>query len=783
MKTPSIGTSLKKLGFFFLTVCLFFFLPRIIQEPKYGIHFPAAQNGLEFWSMQRAYPAPNLPDSGIYEAFVQKVRNPENTSGLDAPDTWESIGPKNFGGRTIALALDPQDPNTVWAGSASGGLWKLTVTGPGESDYTWNRISTGFPVLGVGAIAVDPRNRNTIFIGTGETYGYKWQDGETWGSFWMRIRGNYGIGILKSIDGGRTWFKSLDWTWAQQRGVMRLAFDPQNPDTLFAGTTEGIFRTEDSGATWEHILTVVMTVDLAINPDNPDILFASCGNMGTPGHGLYRSTDGGDSWIKLSAGLPKSWQGKAKLDIYQASPNIVYADIANYRERIGLFISEDGGDTWSLLNSLENADYSTGQGYYSHFVRINPDNNSKIFVAKVMYAVSNDGGQNFAIPNSSIYDFVSDPSVAHGDCHTFVNHPAHPDTFYMATDGGVHLTKDGGVTFRNLNNNYVTTQFYPGFASSPTDPGFAIGGMQDNGTSFYYGTPDWRPWVTFGDGGYNAIDPLSENIVYTSSQFLIVYRSNNRFSDADNWSYVTPRLVGNSIAYRHGDNEFAAFISPFVQAGHDLLYAATNYVYRSQDGGRTWNSLNGDQPLNGLPVVAMTVSRQNPDIVYAATAPYLPDSVRPFVFMTNDGGQTWNNITYNLPDRYVVDLVVAPKNGNIVYAALSGFGTSHLFRRSGVASYWEDISRDLPDLPTNAVAIDPEDPKNIYVGNDLGIWVSTDYGSSWSSFSGSLPEAVMVMDLSISESDRRIRAVTHGNGVWERSLLPPLSKNLGAIRR
>ena len=179
----------------------------------------------------------------------------------------------------------------------------------------------------------------------------------------------------------------------------------------------------------------------------------------------------------------------------------------------------------------------------------------------------------------------------------------------------------------------------------------------------------------------------------------------------------------------------------------------------------------------------MAVSAQNPDTVYAATAPYLPDEIKPYVFMTGDGGQTWQNITFNLPDRYVVDLVVAPKNGNIVYAALSGFGTPHLYRRSGDASLWEDISRGLPDLPTSAVVVDPEDPKNIYAGNDLGVWVSTDYGSTWSSFSGSLPEAVLVMDFSVSESDRKIRAVTHGSGVWERSLLPSKNKNIKTIRR
>ena len=142
------------------------------------------------------------------------------------------------------MALDPTDPNILYAGSASGGLWRLTIKDLSADDYTWERIPTGFPVLGVGAIAIDPRDKNVIYIGTGETYGYRWEDGENWGSRWMRIRGNYGIGILKSTDGGKTWEKTLDWTENQQRGIMALAFDPLYPDTLFAGTTEGIYRTQ-----------------------------------------------------------------------------------------------------------------------------------------------------------------------------------------------------------------------------------------------------------------------------------------------------------------------------------------------------------------------------------------------------------------------------------------------------------------------------------------------------------------------------------------------------------
>jgi photosystem II stability/assembly factor-like uncharacterized protein len=753
------------------------------QKSSYLFHPPSAENGLEICSMQRAYPAKTIPSEGFYKAYVESKLRSSRALDHSTHDAWSSIGPANFAGRTISLALHPSNPDVVYAGSASGGLWRLTITGTGNEDYSWERIETGFPVLGVGSIAIDPRDPRIIYIGTGEVYGYQGQDGDLFGSYWMRIRGNYGLGILKSYDGGESWQKSLDWTKQQQRGVLSLAIDPAHPDNVFAGTTEGIFRSRNAGESWSRVHSVVMAVDIKIDPVNPKNIYAACGNLGTEGHGIYRSQDGGRTWAKLSTGLPESWTGKAKLDIYAASPNIVYADIANQRERIGLYKSEDSGDTWDLLSTLEGLDFYQGQGYYSHFVRVNPIDNQKIFIAKVGYLFSEDGGRFFTRPTPGIYDFIEDPTAAHGDIHAFVNHPGDSDTFYMAGDGGVHITENGGRTFRGLNRGYVNTQFYRGFSSSKTDPDFAIGGMQDNGTAHYTGSPEWRCWVTVGDGGYSAIDPVNANVVYQSSQWLTVYRSSNRFTDEENVRFASPFPYYYPEEQRHPGSEYAAFIAPFVLVESDFLYAATNYVYWSDDGGSTWTCTNGDQPLNGLPVVALGASPLNRRIVYAATAPYSPDNVRPMFYASRDGGLSWNHLTGNLPDRYCVDIVTSPHNEDVLYIALSGFGTSHLFRSVNGGLTWQDIGRELPDVPTSAVAVDPLDHRIIYVGNDIGVWVSTDYGLSWNVFCEGLPEAVMVMDLSVSETNRMLRAATHGNGVYERALLPPTTKNATPPRR
>lgn len=734
-------------------------------------------------------PAVNLgmeekpPNRFFYEAFERMKREARGEKKLQANDQWLSIGPINQAGRTISLALHPANPSILYAGSASGGLWRLTMTGSGFDSYNWERVPTGFPVLGVGAIAINPKNPDIIYVGTGEVYGYAGVDGDLFGSYWMRIRGNYGIGVIKTTDGGRTWTKCLDWTQSQSRGVLSLAIDPQNPDTVLAATTEGVFKSADAGLTWNYVLAVIMSVDVKIDPNNPKSIFVSCGNLGSFGNGIYRSVDGGDSWIKLTKGLPDSWTGKAKLDLFPSFPSIIYADVCNQWERIGLYSSQDNGESWQLISDMAGIDLTENQGYFSHFVRVNPVNRSKVFMAKVGCQYSEDGGKTFLGTDLNIYDFIMDPTKPHVDMHAFANYPGHPDVFFLGCDGGVFVTEDGGITFKGLNDRYVSTQFYPGLAVSDTDQNLAAGGMQDNGSAIYHGHPDWQLSVTLGDGGHAAIDPLDNNIIYASSQRLRIQRSDTGFSQEDDWQYATPFLLGDPDRQPHGNQESVAFIAPFILAEHDKLYAATSYVYRSEDGGRTWKATNADLPLNELPVVAMAVAKSNTEVVYAATAPYNPEAVRAELFVTKNGGLSWTNATANLPRSYIVDIAVSPVNPDIAYVTLSGYGGSPLYRTRNAGSSWEDIGSALPNIPTSAVAIDPEDHRVIYIGNDLGVWVSTDFGLSWNVFRMGLPEAVMVMDLSISKESRLLRAATHGNGVYERSLLAPRGKNIGSGRR
>ena len=267
--------------------------------------------------------------------------------------------------------------------------------------------------------------------------------------------------------------------------------------------------------------------------------------------------------------------------------------------------------------------------------------------------------------------------------------------------------------------------------------------------------------MLYGDGSFTAINTLNDYIMYGSSQHLNIHIS---FTRGTTWLYsITPALYQS------------CFIAPFVlcPSSPGTIYAGERGVFKSTTGGQYWTDTNGGLPLNGNPILSLAVAYDDPDRAYAATVP--AGSKRAEVFKTTTGGDSWENITRDLPDRYYPDLQVSPHDNDVVYVTLSGFGSSHLYRTEDGGETWDDIGEGLPDIPTSAVIIDPEVPEHVYVGNDLGVYVSTDYGESWMAFQENLPTAVMVMDLSISPSDRKIRAVTHGNGVYERSLLTPTS--------
>ena len=713
-----------------------------------------AMQALDFWTRSRAYPNKDIPADKYYRSYqLAKAKQKEFTNALTAGGTWDPIGPMNLQGRTISVALNPLNPNTLYIGSASGGLWR-SYSGGVAGD--WKQVKLGYPALGIGAIVIDPTDTNVIYIGTGEVYGYQAVNG---GVALRTMRGSYGIGILKTVDGGETWTKSLDWSYNNQRGVEAMKMNPLNHNTIWAATTEGLYKSVNAGQSWNVVLGVdlggpELGEDIIINPLDTNKIMASFGDLNSPLTGIFRTLNGGRYWGKVNA-IP-AFTGKARLEMYGANPNVVYTSVADSTTGVGsLWRTDDFGANWVELSDNNNnpifGDPGSGQGWYSHFVAVHPDDSTQVVQACVYRSKSMDGGRTFF-------------SVAGGyaDNHNYAHHPTNPDILYVVNDDGVYRSDDFGASFVDVGYGMQTGQFYNGFSCSKTDSLLAMGQCQDHIPGYrYLGSSTWNSSVT-DEVGWTAINQSDDHYAYAVDRFgEHIYGSNDR---------------GASFYELNGFDGSGAWNSPFVlsPANTNVLYFGDIHLHKSTNGGGTWFVTNSGAVLDGNPALSMAISPTSPDTVYVGMAPV---NTSAHVFRTTNGGASWQDITGTLPDRYPMDLAVDPQNSRTVYAAMGGFGSGHLFKSIDAGSNWTDITGSLPDAPTTAVAIDPLHSNIVYAGDDLGVYVSTDGGTSWSAYSQGLPDAVIAADLVISPSNRALRVATHGNGVWERKLVGELSSN------
>lgn len=735
--------------------------------------FTGAKNSLTYISSARSYPEEDIPPIGFSRAFdelqIQKRKSTINP-------VWEAMGPENVGGRTLALAIHPEDPDVLFAGSASGGLWKSTSGGTGLN--AWEYVRTGHPVLGVAAIDIDPNNPDVMYIGTGESYGS--QENYPGIGPIRTTRGSYGIGILKSEDGGTTWEKSLDWSIDQRRAVQKIQINPLRSETIWAATTVGIYRSQDGGISWKNIHSVPMATDIVINPVDTNIVVVAHGGMGTFNHGIYRTTDGGDTFEKanlLIGGGPFQFLGKAVLAISPSNPDIILASIGNSNGDINgseddnktwLMRSEDAGENWNLVFS-DNEFYATFQGWYSHAIAIHPENPDVVWAAGQPFSLykSTLGGAGLAqvnptnalnvVPgeNEAVYPYL----IGWADHHDIIYHPTMPDTIYFVNDGGIFKTTDGGVTIENCNSGYQIVQFYNGVSNSNSNPDLFLGGLQDNNSIIYEGNKNWRRAYS-GDGSWTALNQENNQIAYLSAQFAQAVGTFDLFTGE----------TGPDFGLRPDFNSFpiqeSNFIAPFVLSPADnaTIYMGGEKIYKTTNNGQTWTVTNDGFKLDGNAMSVMAASEQSAEVVYAASS---PKAVRPHVYKTSNGGDTWRQITQDLPDRFPTDMAVDPNNDAIAYITFGGFGTSHVYKTVDGGDSWQDIGIGLPDVPTWSVTVDPENRFHVFVGNELGVYQSLDGGQSWANINGNLPDAVFAMDLVISRSNRKLRLATHGNGAYE----------------
>ena len=728
----------------------------------------------EWFYTQRAYPLPHIPTGarlkGIAEidridAQAQVIRQPAGT----APDNsmtskalrvgnWTSIGPQptsagtNFvsAGRVNSIAIDPQNSNTLYIGAAEGGVWKST-----DGGTTWKSLTDAQPSMANGAIALDPNNSDIIYVGTGEEN--------------FAIDSYYGAGILKSTDAGATWTNIVGPFLHAYIGGM--AVNPSNSQVLLCSSDTGIWRSADGATTWTNVLKGAGTAVL-FDPTNGQIAFAALGSpFGAFENGVYKSIDGGQTWQSLRGSgansLPITDVGRISLSIAPSSPSTLFAAVHNYSDGslLDIFKTTDGGSLWNPTHAPDICS-ATGQCWYDMTLRVNPTNADVVFAGGQTSIIRTiDGGATWVDVTSSGFN---QQQFIHPDFHDLQYTPD-GGTLYIANDGGMYSTTDitnAVVNWTELNDTLSITQFYPGVAIHPSNINMALAGTQDNGLQRYNGNPSWD-YVNCGDGGYSAIDRIVPAIGYTACVSGDIMDK-------------TPDGGNTWIPAQYGINprDRAQFVAPMGidPSNSRTLYFGTYRIWQTHDGAGSWFSISPDLTAgNGATITAVSVAPSDPNIVYAGTSDGKVQVTNNALAGTN---ASWIDRTVGLAARTLTSIAVDPIDSGTAYATYSGFLNStvkpskHVFKTTDGGAQWTDISGNLPDLPVNSLAVDPDLPDTLYIGTDAGVMVTTNGGVSWSTLGNGLPR-VVVEAVVLHRPARILRAATHGRSVWD--ILIPLS--------
>jgi photosystem II stability/assembly factor-like uncharacterized protein len=684
--------------------------------------------------------------------------------------TWRNVGPSR-GGRSVAVAGIPSMPLTYFAGYTGGGLWRTDDAG-----ISWRNISDGFFKTGsVGAIAVAPSDANVIYVGMGE----------------HAIRGQsstYGDGVYKSTDQGRTW-KQVGLGSTRQISAVRV--HPQNPDLVYVAAQgdrwkgspdRGVYRSTDGGRGWSQVLRGENLTsgpsDLAMDPTNPRILYAAMWDhqrvpwqvrSGGPGSGIWKSSDGGDTWTRLSEGLPKL-MGKIGVAV-SANPDRVYAIVE--AENGGLFRSDDAGKTWRLLSG--DRLIQTRSWYYMH-ITADPLNADVVWISNAPLLRSIDGGRTF----------TSVPAT-HGDNHGVWINPTDSRYVINANDGGASVSLDGGRSWSSQDNQ-PTAQFYH-VTVDDDFPYKLYSGQQDNssvvirsrGLEGSVGVRDW--WNGAGCESANiGVSAKRPRYVYGGCyQGLIDELDQEKWTSRDIMAYPEMNLTEPTDKTKYRFN----WTAPIVVSQHNdaVLFHGGNVLFRSRDRGQSWAPMSPDLTRNdksrqgwgGAPITnegaggevygTIFVVEESPhdaNTMYVGTDDGL-------VQLTRDGGGTWTNVTPSAAgDGLANEIEVSPHDAATVYLSFRrdrvGDPSPHVFKSTDYGRSWTRIVAGLRDgEPVRVVREDPERRGLLFAGTETGIYISYDGGARWQPFSGNMP-VVPITDLEVRHGD--LIAATEGRAFW-----------------
>ena len=690
--------------------------------------------------------------------------------------SFRSIGPALTSGRIADFAVNPQDHSEYYVAVASGHIWKTLNNG-----NTFDPVFDNYGAYSIGCLAMDPTNHNVVWAGTGENNH-------------QRALG-YGDGVYKTTDGGKSW---TNMGLKSSRQIGMIAINPDNPDIVFVaaegsvwgpGGDRGLYRTTDGGKAWEKVLEISENTgvnNVIIHPKNHNIMFASSEQRrrhiytkigGGPESAIYKSTDGGKTWNKVSSGLPGGDMGGIGIAVSPVNPDYVYAIIEAAGESGGFFRSTDCGESWSKMSG------HYAQGQYYNEIYCDPKDVNKVYSAETVSQVTEDGGKTWrSVGNNG----------RHVDDHAFWIDPNDTKHIFIGGDGGVYETFDGGANWL-FKTNLPVTQFYR-VNVDDTEPFYWVyGGTQDNNS---LGGPSRNicregvqtyEWITTlgGDGFWQAIEPGNPNIIYSAYQYGNIYRYDKKSGEAVK---IRPEPVDSEQTYKWN------WDAPFILSPHSptRLYMAADKVFRSDDRGNSWKVISGDitsgtdrnsfQVMGrywGVDAVAKDISTslwgtavslaESPiqdGLVYVGTN----DGV---LSITEDAGQNWTKVTKfpGIPEyTYISDIFPDRYDANVVYVSFSNIQRddmkAYLLKSTDKGKSWTSIVSNLPaEQAVHTINQDFIDAQMLFVGTEFGVYVSLDGGKIWNQITGNLP-TIKVADIVIQQRECDLVLGTFGRGIY-----------------
>lgn len=719
------------------------------KKEKSKLKYDQPDKAMLWYYEQRAYPNNNIPDNWRDEANRHIGLN--NLSPSNSPNalSWSQLGPGNIGGRIRAIAVHPTDPNTVYIGAVAGGVWKSVNGGT-----SWTSLNDFMGNIAVCALVIDPNNPNIIYAGTGEGF--------------FNLDAIRGAGIFKSTDAGINWAQLSSTNNTNFYYVNDLDYDAAN-STLYAATRKGLYSSNDGGVSFTAKVTGsgsdVHCLDIEIANTNPRTIFATFGLFNQAE--IWRSTDAGTSF---SQNITLANLGRIEMAVSKSNPSVAYAsfmDLNTYGTGAIIFTTNSGAN-WFYTNDIPGpsyagaATYTGAQAWYDNILAVDPDNANNVLAGGIDNWKTTDAGNTW-IQKTNWYSQSGAPPYAHADQHGVAFAPSNSNIVYLGNDGGIYKSTNKGETWTSMNNNLFITQFYYGTVN-PTGTVYA-GGTQDNGTLRTTGSTSWNE-ILGGDGGATEIDFNNTNNIYMEYVNLALYKS----TDGGGTFFKAMNGIPTGPNFYDGTTDRTQFISPFSMDPNNssIIVAGTYRVWRTTNGAANWTVISGDltgdgSGTSGATISAVIAAKGNSNVIYAGCS-------NGRVQVTTDAGSSWNLRTSGLPNLSVTKITTDPNSPATAYVTFSGYtASSKIYKTTNYGTNWTNISGNLPNIPTNCAVVNPANGNNLIVGTDLGIFSTTDGGSTWVQDVVGMAN-VPVLDIDFRSSDNKLFAATHGRSMYSSTL-------------